>query len=202
MLHDNQVDNTSGPQPVQVDGNDCNGDIEIDDVTIAKGDEHRLEITGGTHASILSLENPEQIVSIAPAEGQKPLFIMSDPQFELMCNHDKFCFATGGFSKQRPRKLTYRKYFNARLLDIDGRFSRDLDYLFVAQYIVECKQVLDDGNNFAWRQKPARSFTASQVRDSAFLSLHVRTDKHTDFSKMLEVLPHITSELFMTCLPW
>ena len=25
------------------------------------------------------------------------------------------------------------------------------DYLFVAQYIVEAKQVLYDGNNFAWR---------------------------------------------------
>ena len=36
-------------------------------------------------------------------------------------------------------------YFNARLQDIDGRFARDLDYLFVAQYIFECKQVLDDG---------------------------------------------------------
>ncbi len=41
--------------------NDCNGDIEIDDLTIAEGDQHALEITGGTHASILSLENPEQI---------------------------------------------------------------------------------------------------------------------------------------------
>ena len=46
-------------------------------------------------------------MSVAPAEGQKPLFIMSDPQFELMYNPDKFCFGTGGFSKQRPRKLTY-----------------------------------------------------------------------------------------------
>ena len=41
--------------------------------------------------------------------------------------------------KKRERKITYRKYFNARLQDIDGRFARDLDYLFVAQYIVECK---------------------------------------------------------------
>ena len=30
-------------------------------------------------------------------------------------------------------------------------FARDMDYLFVAQYIVE---VLDDRNNFIWRQKP------------------------------------------------
>ncbi len=48
---------------------------------------------------------------------------MSDPQFELMCNPDKFSYGKGGFSKERPRKLTYRKYFNARLLDINGRFA-------------------------------------------------------------------------------
>ena len=43
------------------------------------------------------------------------------------------------------KKLTYRKNFNQRLLDVDGRIARDLDYLFVAQYIVEAKQVLYDG---------------------------------------------------------
>lgn len=66
---------------------------------------------------------------------------MKDPQFELMCNPDKFCSGKGGFGMQREKKLTYRKYFNARLLDIDGRFAKDLDYLFVGQYIVESKQV-------------------------------------------------------------
>ena len=57
-------------------------------------------------------------------------------------------YGTGTFSCDGPRKLTYRKYFNQRLMDVDGRFSRDLDYLFVAQYIVEFKQVRDDGNNW------------------------------------------------------
>ena len=37
--------------------------------------------------------------------------------------------------------IRYRKYFNQNLLDVDGRFSRDLDYLFVTQYIVEARQV-------------------------------------------------------------
>ena len=64
------------------------GDVELDDETVAEGDKARLEITGGTHASMLSVENPEQIVNIAPAEGQKPLFVMSDPKFELMSNPD------------------------------------------------------------------------------------------------------------------
>ena len=48
-------------QGVSID-KECDG---IDDETIAAGDQHRIEITGGTHASMMSLENPEQIVSIA-----------------------------------------------------------------------------------------------------------------------------------------
>ena len=86
----------------------------------------------------MSLEHPEAIISVAPAEGQRPLSIMTDPNFEAMFNPDKFCFGSETFSTDRPRKLTYRKYFNQRLLDVDGRFACDLDHLFVAQYNNYC----------------------------------------------------------------
>ena len=62
---------TTSALPVQSVSNDEERDDELDDDTIAAGDQHRLEITGGTHVSMMSLENPEQIVSISPAEGQK-----------------------------------------------------------------------------------------------------------------------------------
>ena len=195
---DGILDNTVANDTLPVSNdNECD---EIDDETIAAGDQHRLEITGSTHASMMSLENPEQIVSIAPAEGQKPLFIMSDPNFELMCNPDKFCYGEGGFGSKRERKITYRKYFNARLQDIDGRFARDLDYLFVAQYIVECKQVLDDGNNFAWRQKPTQQITASQVKDKSFMSDNVRTDKAYRFLKNVRGSPPYYQRTFYDLL--
>ena len=108
-------------------------DDPLSDDVIAQSDEHIRQITGGPQASMMSLENPEafgQMVSLAPGEGQKPLSIMTDTGFEAMVNPDKFCFGTGTFNTERPRKLTYRKYFNQHLLDIDGRFARDLDYLF------------------------------------------------------------------------
>ena len=54
---------------------------------MAAGDEHRLEITGGTRASMQIIENPELTVNIAPAEGHKPLFIMS-----CVTNAEQFCF--------------------------------------------------------------------------------------------------------------
>ena len=88
----------------------------------------------------MSNENPEafnEIVCVTPVEGQRPLSIMSDSNFEAMSNPDKFPISDGCFATERPRKLTYRKYFNQRLLDVDGRLAKDIDYLFVAQYIVE-----------------------------------------------------------------
>ena len=93
----------------------------------------------------------------------------------------------------REKKITYRKYFNARSQDIDGRFARDLDYLFVAQYIVQCKQVLDEG-------KPSQHYiTASQAKNRAFLTKHVRSDKAYRVLKMSVVHHHITSIQSMNC---
>ena len=106
---------------------ECDNNLEevLDDATIEEGDAYTREIMCCPQESMLSVENLEsdaQTYSIAPAEGQKPISMMTDEKFEEMANPDKLCFGTGGFSTERPRKITYRKYFNQRLLDVDGRF--------------------------------------------------------------------------------
>ena len=178
-------------------------DDALDDAVIEEGDEHRIQISGAPMASMMCVENPEsfrEIICVAPAEGEKPLNIMTDSNFEAMSNPDKFPYGVGTYSSERPRKLTYRKYFNQRLLDVDGRFSRDLDYLFVAQYIVEAKQVSDDGNNFAWRQKPSRQFTAAQARDQTVLSQYVRKDRAYSFMKNIRGSPPYYQRTFYDLL--
>ena len=176
---------------------------ELDDATIAEGDEHRVQISGAPQASMMCVENPEsftQTMCVAPAEGEKPLNIMTDVDFEAMSNPDKFPYSTGTFSSKRPRKLTYRKYFNQRLLDVDGRFARDLDYLFVAQYICEAKQIRDDGNNFAMRQKPSRQFTAAQAKSQEILSQFMRNDKAYSFMKNIRGSPPYYQRVFYDLL--
>ncbi len=128
----------------------------IDNENIHEGDQYTWIITGSPLESCTSLENPEsnnQIYSIAPAEGEKPISFMTDKDFETMCNPSNFPLSNGTFSANGECKLTYRKYFNQRLLDVD---ARDLDFLFVAQYIVEAKQILDDGSHFIFRRKPSK----------------------------------------------
>ena len=175
-------------------------DNELDDATIEQGDEHRRQISGAPQASMMCVENPESFrhtMCVAPAEGERPLNIMTDLTFEAMSNPDKFPYGTGTFSSDRPRKLTYRKY---RLLDVDGRFARDLDYLFVAQYIAEAKQVVDDGDIFAMRQKPCRQFTAAQAKDQTILSQYVRKDKAYSFMKNIRGSPPYYQRTFYDLL--
>ena len=96
-------------------------------------------------------ENAElegKVFSLAPGEGQKPLVILADPKFEKMCNPGK-----GGYLTKRPHPITPCKYFNQRILDVDGQFAKDIEYLFVAQYTVEAKQIRDDASNFILSQR-------------------------------------------------
>ena len=90
-------------------------------------------------------DSKEKIVSVAPGENQRPIGILEDKFFEEIAFPDKFPLGSGGFaSTKRHVRLTPRKYFNQRVLDFDGRFAKDTDYLFAAQYAVENKQVRDN----------------------------------------------------------
>ena len=86
----------------------------------------------------------KSIFAVAPGEGHKPIGILSDKYFEEMCNPTKYPTGKFGLITDRQTKLTVCKYFNRRLLDADGRFARDIEYLLTAQYAVESKQVADD----------------------------------------------------------
>ena len=172
-----------------------------------EGDEHTRQITGGPLETCMSIENPEadhKMYSIAPTEYEKPMSFMNDKHFEALCNPSNFSYGNGTFSTERERKLTYRKYFNQRLLDVDGRFARDLDYLFVAQYIVESKQILDDCSHFIWRRTPGKQndtpLTACQVRDKNAMNDFMCKDKAYRFMKIVRGSPAYYQRTFYDLL--
>ena len=103
-----------------------------------------------------------KVLSIAPGEGAKPLNILTDHLFEEMSFPHKYPTGRGGFSEEREEKLTIRKFFNQRLLDVDGRFAKDVEYLLAAQYAVEHDQI-NNLQSIVIRQMPGRLYQGERI---------------------------------------
>ncbi|XP_035683454.1 uncharacterized protein LOC118420666 [Branchiostoma floridae] len=139
------------------------------------------------------LQDSDNIYSLAPGENQCPRAFLTDEDFELLANPEKYPDGRFGYSMQRRKKLTVRKYFNQRLLDADGRFATDVDYLFAAQYVVEAKQIQDDAS-IALRQTRGRMVQGGQinagvVKNTSNLATWFRTDTAYKYLKNVRGSP-------------
>ena len=106
----------------------------------------RQELTGDPLPSVLQIENLEnQIYQCAPGENNIPKYMLLDNDFEVLAFPDLFPYGSGGYhNSQRQVKLPIRKYFQQCLLNVDGRFAQNIEYLFCAQYIADIKQIESD----------------------------------------------------------
>ena len=71
------------------------------------------------HISFLQSEDTldattDNVFSVAPGEGQKPIGILSDKHFEEMHNPTKYPTGRYGLVTDRKTRLTVHKYFNQR----------------------------------------------------------------------------------------
>ena len=79
----------------------------------------------------------EIIYEVAPGENKIPTNFLMENDFDIAGFPRHFPDGKGGLHFKRPKKITPQQYFTQRLLNVDKRFSRDPDFLFVAQYYVE-----------------------------------------------------------------
>lgn len=86
--------------------------------------EHMSKLRGIPYDTLLQeeqLTDADSTYSVAPAENQKPCAFFTDDKFEELSNPSKYPYGRGGLTQDRTKKITPRKYFNQRLLHIDGR---------------------------------------------------------------------------------
>ena len=120
-------------------------ELTEDQVAINK----RQDTTGDDLPSVVQIDNLEkEIYQCAPGENNTPKYMLLDDNFEVLTFPDLFPYGKGGYmSAERPIKLGIRKYFQQRLLNCDGRFAKNMEYMFCAQYISDIKS---DANMAIW----------------------------------------------------
>ena len=159
--------------------------------------EHQVELRGLAYETCLQREDidgdAEATLSVAPGEGKTPISITKDDFFEEMFNPTKYPYGKGGLKTPRDAKLTMRRYFNQRLLDVDGRFGKDMEYLLTAQYTVEDTQVRNS-ENIVMRQSQGRrhrgaALTAGSVKNKEVLRQMIQKDDAYKFLKQVRGSP-------------
>ena len=155
----------------------------------------RQETTGDPLPAVVQFDNLENVVfNCAPGENNIPKYILLDEQFEELAFPDLFPYGSGGYySKERQCHLPIRKYFQQCLLNVDGRFAKNIEYIFCAQYISDIQPIQSDANLAIHlsrgRTVNGQNITAGLLHDTESLQQLIRTEQAYKFLKNIRGSP-------------
>ncbi|XP_071153509.1 uncharacterized protein [Mytilus edulis] len=128
----------------------------------------------------------DDIFCVAPGEGSTPVSMMTEVGNEAMSFPAQFPEGLfGSFDNNRSVHLTRTRYFHARLLSGDMRFSTDSSYIFYAQYLSELEQVISKVSialrKSSGKDTAGNNITASMLTDRNQLKSLLSTDQGYKF---------------------
>ena len=116
-----------------------------------------------------------QIVNIAPGEGQIPVSFNSEPDWEALCYIKEYPTAQHHFNTKRDVPITVSKYIHARLKSCDGRFASNPHYIFQCLEWVE-RTAIAASIHFAERKQYQTDINAGQLLSQENVSRMISND--------------------------
>ena len=98
---------------------------------------------------------------------------------------------------ERPKKISLKKYFQARILHRDGRFAKNIQYLFYAQYRCEAKDI-KDCLSIALRKGKNSEVTVSDIKQK--VSDFIRSDLGIHFLQKVRGSPAYFNKMLFDLL--
>ena len=145
--------------------------------------------------SVVQFDSLENVIyNCAPGENNIPWYILLDDDFEVMAFPDLFPYGVGRYCSRNVHcRLPIRKYFQQCLLNVDGHFSRNIKYIFCAQYISDIQQIQSDVNLAVHlsrgRTLNGQKITAGVLQDPVTLQQLIQTEQEYEFLKIVRGSP-------------
>lgn len=135
----------------------------------------------------------QTVYCVAPAQGNRPISILNVKDVEALSFPQQFPYGRNHYNTERLVKIGLNPYFNARLFNVDSRFSSDNSYIFFAQYISELSQILSS-ISIAMRKGSARThsgqkITARMLTDKDAVREILKSDKGFRFLQPIRGTP-------------
>ena len=135
----------------------------------------------------------DNVLCIAPAEGNKPTNLYKVSKVESMAFPVQFPDGTNTFDEEREVKLPPSRYFHTRLFNVDNRFAKDANYLFFAQFTNEIYQAKASISIQLRKSKPhgkdGRKFNSSMLRNKQQMHEMIKKNEVTRFMEPLRGTP-------------
>ena len=102
---------------------------------------------------LMDQTSPNEIVNVAPGEGQIPVSFTSEPNWEALAFPKDYSIRRNHFNEEREISITHSKYVHTSLKSCDDRFASNPQYIFHALDWIERNAVASsvhfaEGNNF------------------------------------------------------
>ena len=108
--------------------------------------------------------SPNEIVNIAPGEGQIPVSFTSEPNWEALAFPKDYSTGRNHFNEEREIPITPSKHVHTRLKCCDDRFASNPQYIFHALDWIE-RNAVASSVHFAERKQFQNEISVGQLKN-------------------------------------
>ena len=157
----------------------------------------RPSVIYSNHGPDISVDD---IIEVAPGEGQIPVNSTIEPDFEALAFPKLFPYGRFHENTDRPKQLrSSLAYFQCRMKGSDPRFACDNRYPFVALDIVE-KEAIHKAVNFSHQKAKNTEITVGQLRNAEFVKKMISDQEMFSVFKKIRGTPQYWKDMQLDVL--
>ena len=143
--------------------------------------------------------SPNEIVNIAPGEGQIPVSFTSEPNWEALAFPKDYSTGRNHFNEEREIPITPSKYVHTRLKCCDDRFASNPQYIFHALDWIE-RNAVASSVHFAERKQFQSEISVGQLVNHSNVRKMISEDQIFSSFKNIRGTPQYFHNMLLDAL--